>query len=121
MVRDPPAKGRNVRNRGITRGRIFMGGLLLFAAVIAWATTLLMSPHSTNTVAEGTEHVKGAVVVFLRNSAIGTLVMCALAGWLLFPPRRPRWPARDYAIMVVIAVLVATSLYQLVWLRAVTH
>ena len=32
------AAGADVRNRGIGRARMFMGGLLLFAAVIAWAT-----------------------------------------------------------------------------------
>ena len=107
-----------MRNRGIGRGRMFLGGLLLFAALIAWATGLMMSPHS-NVVAEGTEHVRSSVVIFLRNSAIGTLLMCALSGWLLFPSRRPRWPARDWAIIGVIALMAATSLYQLVWLRSV--
>lgn len=117
MVRDPPRSGRDVRNRGIGRGRMFMGGLLLFAAVIAWGVAAMMSPHSSSTVAEGTEHVRNTVVVFLRNSAIGTLVLCALAGWLLFPARRPKKPARDWAIAGVIALLVATSLYQLAWLQ----
>lgn len=110
-----------MRNRGIGRGRMFMGGLILFAAVIAWGTALLMSPHSSATVAGGTEHVRNVVVVFIRNSAIGTLVLCALSGWLLFPERRPRWPARDWAILGIIGVMVASSLYQLVWLRSVLH
>ena len=109
-----------MRNRGIGRGRLFLGSLLLFAAVIAWATSLMMSPHG-EVVAEGTQHVRTSVVIFLRNSAIGTLVLSALAGWLLFPARRPRWPARDWAIMGVLAVLVLTSLYQLLWLRSVVH
>jgi hypothetical protein len=94
---------------------MFMGGVLLFAAVIAWGTALLMSPHG-EAVASGTEHVRSTVVVFLRNSAIGTLVLCALSGWLLFPTRRPKWPARDYAILGILALLVATSVYQLGWL-----
>lgn len=105
-----------MRNRGIGRARMFMGGLLLFAAVIAWFTSFMMSPHG-DTVAKGTEHVKTTVVIFIRNSAIGTLVLCALAGWLLFPARRPKWPRRDYAIIALIALLVASSLYDLVWLR----
>jgi len=105
-----------VRNRGIGRARMFMGGLLLFAAVIAWFTSFMMSPHG-DTVARGTEHVKTTVVIFMRNSAIGTLVLCALAGWLLFPPRRPKWPRRDYAILGIIAVLVLSSIYDLVWLQ----
>jgi len=95
---------------------MFMGSLLLFAAVIAWSTALMMSPHGDSS-APGTEHVKTVVVVFIRNSAIGTLVLCALSGWLLFPARRPRWPARDWAILALIAVMVGTSVYQLIWLR----
>jgi hypothetical protein len=99
---------------------MFMGGLLLFAAVITWGTSLMMSPHGES-MAPGTEHVRTTVVTFLRNSAIGTLVLCALAGWLLFPVRRSRWPARDWALAGLIGLLVATSLYQLVWLRSVVH
>ena len=98
---------------------MFMGGLLLFAAVIAWGTALMMSPHGDSS-APGTEHVKTVVVVFIRNSAIGTLVLCALSGWLLFPARRPRWPARDWAILALIAVMVGTSVYQLIWLRGLS-
>jgi len=105
-----------VRNRGIGRARMFVGGLLLFSAVIAWATGILMSPHGTP-VAEGTEHVRTTVAIFLRNSAIGTLLLCALAGWLLFPSRRPRAPRRDWAYGAVIALLAGSSIYQLVWLQ----
>ena len=93
-----------------------MGGLLLFAAVIAWGTALMMSPHGDSS-APGTEHVKTVVVVFIRNTAIGTLVLTALSTWLLFPARRPKWPARDWALIGLIALLVVTSLYQLIWLR----
>ena len=106
-----------MRNRGIGRARMFMGGMLLFAAVIAWFTALMMSPHGSE-VAAGTEHVRTTVVTFLRNSAIGTLILSAVAGWLLFPSRRPRWPARDYAIIGVLGILVATSIYQLFWVRS---
>jgi hypothetical protein len=98
---------------------MFMGGLLLFAAVIAWFTALMMSPHG-DSAAPGTEHVRTVVVVFLRNSAIGTLLLCALSAWLLFPARRPRWPARDWALIAILGLLVLTSLYQLIWLRGVT-
>jgi drug/metabolite transporter (DMT)-like permease len=97
---------------------MFMGGLLLFAAVIAWGTTLMMSPHGDSS-ASGTEHVKTVVVTFIRNSAIGTLILSALSAWLLFPARRPRWPARDWALIAILAVLVLTSLYQLLWLRGI--
>jgi hypothetical protein len=95
---------------------MFVGGLVLFAAVIAWGTSFMMSPHG-ETVAQGTEHVRTTVAVFMRNSAIGTLLLCALLGWLLFPSRRPRWPQRDYAILGVIALLVVSSLYTLIWLQ----
>jgi hypothetical protein len=97
-----------------------MGSLLLFAAVIAWGTSLMMSPHG-EVVAEGAKLVRNSVVIFVRNSAIGTLVLTALAGWLLFPARRPRWPARDWAIIALLALLVLTSLYQLFWLRSVVQ
>lgn len=107
-----------MRNRGIGRARMFMGGLLLFAAVIAWGTALMMSPHGQSAT-PGLEHVRNSVVIFLRNSAMGTLVLCALAGWLLFPSRRPKAPRRDRAILTVLAVMVLTSLYQLIWLRSV--
>ena len=108
-----------MRNRGIGRARMFVGGLLLFAAVITWGTALMMSPHG-NSEAPGTEHVRTVVVTFVRNSAIGTLVLSALSAWLLFPARRPKWPARDWALIGLIGILVATSLYQLIWLRSVT-
>ncbi len=120
MVRIAPPAGADVSNRGIGRARMFMGGLILFAAVIAWGTSLMMSPYGEATAA-GTEHVRTTVVVFVRNSALGTLVLCALAGWLLFPVRRPRAPRRDWAIIGVIAAMVLTSLYQLFWLRSVLH
>jgi drug/metabolite transporter (DMT)-like permease len=96
---------------------MFVGGLLLFAAVVAWSTALTMSPHGAS-VAAGTEYVNTITASFVRNSAIGTLLLCALAGWLLFPHRRPRAPRRDWAIAAVLAVLVLTSLYQLIWMRS---
>jgi hypothetical protein len=95
---------------------MFVGGFLLFAAVIVWGTGILTSPHG-DTVAEGTEHVKMVVVVYLRNVALATIFLSALSAWLLFPARRPRAPKRDWAIGILIAVLIATSLYQLFWLR----
>jgi hypothetical protein len=108
-----------VRNRGFGRVRMFVGGFLLLAAIINWATAFMMSPHGSS-VAPGTEHVRETVVIFLRNSAIGTLILSAIAGWLLFPARRPRWPARDYAIIAVLVLLVGSSVYQLIWLRSLT-
>jgi drug/metabolite transporter (DMT)-like permease len=96
---------------------MFMGSLLLFAAVVVWAIALLMSPHGPS-VADGTEHVRTVVAIFVRNCAIGTLILCAVAGWLLFPPRRPRAPRRDWAVAGVLSILALTSLYQLFWMRA---
>jgi len=95
---------------------MFMGALLLLAAIITWATGLMMSPHG-DVVAKGTEHVKTTVVTFMRNGAIGTLVLSAVAGWLLFPARRPKWAARDWALIAVLALLVGSSLYTLTWLQ----
>jgi drug/metabolite transporter (DMT)-like permease len=97
---------------------MFMGNLLLFAAVIAWGTALMMSPYGQET-APGLDNVRSTVVVFMRNSAIGTLILSALAGWLLFPARRPKKPVRDWIIAGVLAVMVLSSLYQLIWLRTV--
>ena len=108
-------------NRGIVRGRLFVGTLLLTAAVINWAIALLMSPHGEASPA-GMEQVRTTVVTFLRNSAIGTLVLSALSGWLLFPRRRPNKPVRDRVIAGILAVLVLSSVYQLIWLRtSVAH
>jgi hypothetical protein len=105
-----------VSNRGITRGRLFLGTLLLVAAVMTWGTALLMSPHGEAT-ASGVENVRTTIVVYLRNSAIGTLVLSALSGWLLFPSRRPQKPWRDWLIAGVLAILVLSSIYELTWLR----
>jgi amino acid transporter len=95
---------------------MFMGGLLLFAAVIAWVTVVGMSPHGESA-AKGTEYVRDTVVSLLTKAAILTLGMAALSGWLLFPARRPKKPVRDWAIIAVIAALVVSCLYQLIWLR----
>ena len=62
MVRNPATAGADVRNRGIGRARMFMGGLLLFAAVIAWGTALMMSPHG-DIARQGTEHVRTTVAI----------------------------------------------------------
>lgn len=95
---------------------MFVGGFLLFAAVIVWGTGILTSPHG-DTVAEGTQHVKTVVVVYLRNVALATLFLAAVSAWLLFPARRPRAPRREWAIGILILILIASSLYQLFWLR----
>ena len=107
-----------MRDRGILRARIFLGSVALLAAVITWGTTLMMSPHGDTTAVSGVEHVRTTVAMFIRNSAIGTLVLSGLAAWLLFPARRPRRPWRDWAVIAAIALMVLTSLYQLFWLRS---
>ena len=99
---------------------MFMGGLILFSAIILWGMALWMSPHSEAT-DTGMEHVRTSVALFVRNSAIGNLMLCALAAWLLFPRRRPRAPRRDWAMIATIALIVLTSLYQLFWLGSVLH
>jgi len=105
-----------VRNRGIGRARMFVGGFLLAAAVIVWGIGILTSPRGEG-LTEGLDNVRTAVVIYLRNSAFATVGLSALAAVLLFPARRPKMPRRDWAIGILIAVLVATSLYQLVWLQ----
>jgi drug/metabolite transporter (DMT)-like permease len=104
-----------VRNRGIGRGRMFMGALLLIAAVMTWGIGLMMSPHG-DVVAKGTEHVRPVIVTFMRNGAIGTIILSAIGGWLLFPARRPKWPQRDWALIALLVLLVGSSLYTLIWL-----
>jgi drug/metabolite transporter (DMT)-like permease len=95
---------------------MFMGALLLLAAILTWGTGLMMSPHG-HVVADGTQHVRTTIVTFMRNSAIGTLILTALSAWLLFPARRPKWPARDWALIVVLVFLAGSSLYTLIWLQ----
>jgi drug/metabolite transporter (DMT)-like permease len=105
-----------VRNRGIGRGRMFMGGLLLAAAVLTWGLGFMMSPHG-ETVAQGTQHVRTTSVTFMLKDAVGTLILCALSAWLLFPARRPKWPARDWALIALLVLLTASSVYTLIWLQ----
>jgi len=93
-----------------------MGSLLLVAAVMNWLVGLMMSPHG-QTVAKGTQHVRTPVVSVIEGGAIVTIMLTALAAWLLFPPRRPKWPARDWALIALFVVLVGSSLYTLVWLH----
>jgi hypothetical protein len=109
-------EGSDLKNRGIGRARMFMGAVLLLAAAITWAIGLMMSPYGT-TVAQGTEYLRSTIVTFKRNGAIGTLILCAVAAWLLFPARRPNKPRRDWALMAVLGLLAASSLYTLMGLR----
>ena len=95
---------------------MFVGGFLLAAAVIVWSIGFLTSPHG-ETQAQGTEHVRTVVVIYLRNSAIATIALAALSAVLLFPSRRPSWPRRDWELGLLIAALILSSLYQLAWLQ----
>jgi hypothetical protein len=94
-----------------------MGGLLLIAAVLTWGIGLWMSPHG-EPVADGVQYVRPVIVSFMLKGAIGTLILTALAAWLLFPARRPKWPARDWALIVLLVLLAGSSLYTLIWLQA---
>jgi drug/metabolite transporter (DMT)-like permease len=96
---------------------MFVGAFLLAAAVISWATGLLMSPHGTTAGHSGVEHVRTVIVIYVRNTAIATLVLAVLSAWLLFPARRPRRPVRDWLLIALLAMLALTSLYQLYWLQ----
>lgn len=95
---------------------MFVGGFVLFAAVIVWSTGFLTSPHG-DAIAKGTEHVRTVVVVYLRNIAFATVLLSALAAYLLFPARRPRAPRRDWAVGGLIGFLIVSSLYELFWLK----
>jgi hypothetical protein len=95
---------------------MFVGGLILLTAIITWGTANWLNPYGEPGAA-GTEYVRSTVALVMRNGAIATLGMCALAAYLLFPARRPRWPARDWAIIGVLAILVVSSLYRLIWLQ----
>ena len=116
MVCDPPGQGGNVTDSRAGRGRLILGAILLFGAVVACITGLFIDPMSSET-SSGADHVRDSVVIFMRNSAIATLVLVALACLLLFPRPRLRNPTRDYILMGVSAILVAVSLYRLVWLQ----
>ena len=98
-----------------------MGSLLLFAAVIAWGTSLMMSPHGEvgRRGHPARAHQRRHFPAQQRDRHPDPLRRWP--GGCFFPQRRPRWPARDWAIIAVLAVLVLTSLYQLFWLRSVVQ
>ena len=98
------------------RGRLILGSVLLVGAVVACLTGLFINPIDDST-ASGADHVRDTVVIFMRNSAIATLVLVALSCLLLFPRPRLRNPLRDRILMGVAAVLAAVSLYRLLWLQ----
>jgi uncharacterized BrkB/YihY/UPF0761 family membrane protein len=117
MVRHQAGTGRNVTDRRAGRGRLFLGSVLLLGAVAACLTGLFTNP-TVEGARSGIEHVRASVVIFMRNSAIATLVLVALASVLLFPRPRLRHPLRDRLMMGVAAALAAFSVYRLVWLQS---
>ncbi len=105
----------------IRRVRTSLGAILLVAAVVTWGIGLMMSPHGQPVVA-GTEHIRSTVVTFRHNAAIGTLILSAIAAWLLYPKLRSKWPMRDWALIVLFMALTASSIYTLLWLTpSVVH
>ena len=100
------------------RGRLFLGSVLLLGAVAACLTGLFTNPIEEGT-SPGVEHVRASVVILMRNSAIATLMLVALACVLLFPRPRLRHPLRDRVLIGVAAALTAFSVYRLVWLTTV--
>ena len=105
-------------DRRAGRGRLFLGSVLLLGAVAACATGLFTDPIEQGA-SPGAEYVRASVVIFMRNSAIATLVLVALAGLLLFPRPRLRNPVRDRVLIGIAAALVAFSVYRLVWLQTI--
>lgn len=106
-----------VRPGTIARTRMFLGGVLLFAAVLTWGIGMTLDPHG-NAVVAGIEHVRSTVVTFKRNGAIGTLILCVTAAGLLFPKWRNRQPLRDWALIAILALLAGSSVYTLLTLSA---
>ena len=116
MVRDPAGQGGNVTDRRAGRGRLFLGSILLLGAAAACITGLFIDPLEESTTS-GAEHVRSSVVIFMRNSAIATLLLVGLSCLLLFPRPRLRNPVRDRILIGVAAILAAISVYRLVWLE----
>ena len=103
-------------DRRAGRGRLFLGSILLLGAVAACITGLFIDPFEEST-ASGAEHVRSTVVIFMRNSAIATLLLVGLSCLLHFPRPRLRNPVRDRILIGIAAMLTAISLYRLIWLE----
>ena len=97
---------------------MFFGGLILFAAVIAWGTALMMSPHGSATVAEGTEHVAdhGRHASF-ATAPLAPWSLSALAGLAAVSGPPAKRAAARLCDPGVLTVLIASSIYQLAWLQ----
>jgi hypothetical protein len=116
MVRHPARTGGDVTDRRAGRGRRFLGSIHLVGAVAACVTGLFIVPLEEST-ASGAEHIRSSVVIFMRNSAIATLLLVGLSCLLLFPRPRLRNPFRDRILLGIAAILVAISVYRLIWLQ----
>ena len=103
-------------DRRAGRGRLFLGSILLLGAVAACITGLFIDPLEEST-ASGADHVRSSVVIFMRNSAIATLLLVVLSCLLLFPRPRLRNPVRDRILIGIAAILAGISVYRLVWLQ----
>ena len=98
------------------RGRLFLGAILMLGALVACVTGLFINPVEEGT-ASGPAYVRDTVVVFMRNSAVATLLLVGLACLLLFPRPRLRNPVRDGILVGLALVLAVVSIYRLVWLQ----
>ena len=98
------------------RGRLFVGAILMLGALGACVTGLFIDPVGESS-ASGAAYVRDSVALFMRNSAIATLVLVGLACLLLFPRPRLRNPVRDGVLMGLALVLVVVSVYRLIWLQ----
>ena len=98
--------------------RLWLGLAMLGAALLVWAIVIMMSPHSGNATVDGMRHVQASAALFARNGALGTLVLVLIASALLFWRRRPGRRPVDLAAIALIALLAATSFYQLLWLES---
>lgn len=97
--------------------RRLTGYMLLGAAGLVWLTATMTSPHGQSASAPGADFVKQTVAVFARNASLGTLLLVMLSAFALFWRRPPRRTAADLVPVAAMALLAATSFYQLVWIE----
>ena len=97
--------------------RRYAGFALLGAAVLIWSMAIMMSPHGEAAGSHGIDHVKGSVALFARNASLGTLVLVLLAAAALFWRRKPTRSAGDIVALALMALLAASSFYQLAWIE----
>lgn len=100
----------------IGQTRRITGYVLLGSAALVWLTAMMMSPHGDAS-ATGVVYVKASVAVFARNASLGILLLVMLAALALFWRRKPRRNAADLIPIVLMALLAASSFYQLVWIE----